>query len=153
MPNDEIFKPWIKDHSAALGNLIKHVFAWEEHHYGGGFFSETSMSDVLPCVQHLEQLDHIEDILDRGEFDNYYFCGVHLTRCVNQKATRLMDEMARLDIQKNIGIITNLTMPFPPNAQPGTMNNYNKTSPEQDRNIDTYFWGYDYIHPVEIKVE
>lgn len=141
------YKPYIAKDIAAVGEYISRVVAWEKYHKGTDCYIDPTGTPVIDVLSDLTELTNIADlVVSNTTYKNIYLCGMHMGRCINAKAEMLREACLQNDVVVNIGILVNLSMPFPANHDETAR--WNKYGASQDK-INTYYWGYDSIVPVE----
>lgn len=148
MPNDRV-KHWMKHDITALGELIYRTIKWEETFYNTDSYISVGKGDIIDRLLDIQKLDNVEDIADLPLYDNYYFCGTHLSRCVNRDAAKLIRTIGK---RANIGILANLCLPYP--VEDGELQFADKgfkiLREKTDLDIPLYYWGYHQIMPMGI---
>ena len=151
MPNDRD-KHWMKRDITALGEIIHSVVKWEKSFYNtDSYISVGGGDNIIERLSNIQRLDSINDIVDLPLYDNYYFCGTHLSRCVNRDAGKLIRTIGE---KANIGILANLCLPYP--TEEGEMQQAHKdfisiNGEQAELHIPLYYWGYHQIMPMRIE--
>lgn len=125
--------PWLEKETKLFGSFLDLQLSCIKERYNFDIIHSASGRPIMDEVKSDVVIDNISDL---PTYDNYYFCGFHLGRCINKKLNELQ--------RTNTGVILNLSMVFPEDS-------YKKFIAKHPRNNYYYTYGKG-LECIDIKI-
>ena len=140
-----------------LGKVILSQCLWTRYHVENvDLYIDTRGLDQMSefVNQPFTTIKNFEELVKK-DYDNVFLCGVHLGRCVNTKTQDLINTYNEKGKSlPNIGILMNLTLPFPTvtaqdKTQWSVIDSYDKAHDGSILNM--YYYAYGNLIPLRLK--
>ena len=95
--------PWLEQETKLFGSFLDLQLFYMKEKFGVQIIHAASSRQIMKEMKTVDAV--VDKITDLPQYDNYYFCGFHLGRCINTKINHLQ--------RTNTGVIINLSMVFP----------------------------------------